>query len=194
MSRGRADVRPLSITISMLDHCHVQQFYSLFPSPRSLHVLSCFHHASLGQTCYLELSRGFTYTLHISPLAMGARVLFPRSLKDPPCPSCILSQRICCLGWKRVSLLHTGELPGLSRCPLVRPLLHVICHKDPRWYYNRPCWWRLSRICDVRPSFFADSSTYLQRVTVLLSSSRPTYSQYGEKSSRVSHTSSRMGL
>ncbi len=29
-------------------------------------------------------------------------------------------------------LLHTGELPGSSRCPLVRHLLHVLCHTGLR--------------------------------------------------------------
>ncbi len=36
----------------------------------------------------------------LAPLAMGAHVLFPRSLKDHPCSSSILSRYICCLSWK----------------------------------------------------------------------------------------------
>jgi hypothetical protein len=38
----------------------------------------------LGPTCYLELARGFTYTLHVSPPRDGAHVLVPGTLKGPP--------------------------------------------------------------------------------------------------------------
>ncbi len=37
-----------------------------------------------GPACYLELARGFTYTLHVSPPRNGAHVLVPGTLKGPP--------------------------------------------------------------------------------------------------------------
>jgi hypothetical protein len=46
----------------------------------------------------------------------------------------LLVSRHLLLKLKTVSyLLHAGELPGSSRCPLVRRLLHMICLKDPRY-------------------------------------------------------------
>jgi hypothetical protein len=69
------------------------------------------HLASLGQTCYLELARGFTYTLHVSHHSRWGPACYLEVLKGPPCPSYILSRHICCLSLKRVRhLLHTGEL------------------------------------------------------------------------------------
>jgi hypothetical protein len=87
----------------------------------------------LGQTCYLELAQGFTYTLHVKPPPDGSQRAIPEALKDLPCPSYILSRHICCSSWKGVShLLHAGELPGSPHCPLARRLLHVVFLKDPR--------------------------------------------------------------
>ncbi len=37
-----------------------------------------------GPACYLELARGLTYTLHVSPPRDGAYVLVPGTLKGPP--------------------------------------------------------------------------------------------------------------
>jgi hypothetical protein len=99
-------------TACRIDIRHVHQFKShLVPRARSNLLLS----ASLGHTCYLELARGFTYTLHVAPLAMGARVLYLWPLKDHSCPSSIFAPSW--QGWVG-HLLHAGERPGSPRCPL----------------------------------------------------------------------------
>jgi hypothetical protein len=51
--------------------------------PRSLHVLSHSHLVSSGQTCYLELAHGSTYTLHVSPPHNGGPHAVPEVLKGP---------------------------------------------------------------------------------------------------------------
>jgi hypothetical protein len=43
----------------------------------------------------------------LTPLAMGASMLFQRSLKDLPCPSYILSGHICCSSWKVLAISFT---------------------------------------------------------------------------------------
>ncbi len=40
--------------------------------------------ASLGQTCFLELARGFTYTVHVNPPRDGGPRAIPEVLKGPP--------------------------------------------------------------------------------------------------------------
>ncbi len=122
----------------MYDHCPLQSVCATYNSSiLTFHVHVVFtsravvHLASLGHTCYLELARGFTYTLHVSSPRGGPRAI-PEVLEYPPCPSYILSRHICCLSWKRVRhLLHAGDFPGLPRFPLVGCLLHVIYQKDP---------------------------------------------------------------
>ncbi len=87
--------------------------------------------ASLGHTCYLELARGITYTLHISPPRDGDLRAIPVVLKGPPMSFFNLVS--IHLKLARVGhLFHAGELPGSQRCPLSVVLLHVIRHKDPR--------------------------------------------------------------
>ncbi len=53
-----------------------------------VHHTRIFHVLTLislpGPTCYLELARGFTYTLHVGPPRDGAHVLTPDTLKGPP--------------------------------------------------------------------------------------------------------------
>jgi hypothetical protein len=78
---GEGSWRPLSTTISVLNafppRTTVQ--VSFFPRARSL-LLS----DPLGHTCYLELARGLTYTLHVSPPRDGDPRAVPVDLKGPP--------------------------------------------------------------------------------------------------------------
>jgi hypothetical protein len=78
----------------MYNHCPLQStcwILAMFNSsirfsphcPHILHVLSRSRLASLGQTCYLELARGSTYTLHVSPPRNGGRHAVPEVLKGP---------------------------------------------------------------------------------------------------------------
>ncbi len=68
----------------------------------------------LGPTCYLELARGFTYTLHVSPPRDGGPTCwFLVPLKGLPRRPLAMSRHICCLSCPKVRLLlHAGELPG----------------------------------------------------------------------------------
>jgi hypothetical protein len=67
--------------------------HTLTPSLQATIIIENAHHAhsnktkhfpSLGQTCYLELACGFTYTLHISPPRDGGTRAIPEVLKGPP--------------------------------------------------------------------------------------------------------------
>jgi hypothetical protein len=72
----------------------------------------------------LELARGFTYTLHISPTRDGAHVLIPIALKGPPTSflECLdtsvasVDQR---LGFSSTLVNFRGRM--LSSCPSSPP-------------------------------------------------------------------------
>ncbi len=82
--------------------------------------------------CYVELARGFAYTLHINPPRNGGQRAVPEVLKGPSMSFLHLVPTHLLLKLEGVGhILHAGGLPGSPRCPLVRRLLHAISLKDP---------------------------------------------------------------
>jgi hypothetical protein len=75
------DHRPLQSTCWILATFNSSICFS--PHPSILHGLSRSRLVSLGQTCYLELARGSTYTLHVSPPHDGGQRAVPEVLKGP---------------------------------------------------------------------------------------------------------------
>jgi hypothetical protein len=75
----------------MHDHCPLQSACWIIATYNSsvlfLHVHAVFTSPLLGQTCYLELARGFTYTLHANPPCNGDQRATPEVLKGPPMSS-----------------------------------------------------------------------------------------------------------
>jgi hypothetical protein len=71
--KQRAGSSPCKTVLVLVFHVH---------RTRIFHVLMLI--SLPGQTCYLELARGFTYTLHVGPPRDGAHVLTPDALKGPP--------------------------------------------------------------------------------------------------------------
>jgi|LakMenE18May11ns_1017448.scaffolds.fasta_scaffold9655040_2 hypothetical protein len=113
---------------------HVQQFkYHLLPRARSKSsrpklLLS----DSLGHTCYLELARGTTYTLHVSPPRDGGPRAVPVVLKGPPMSFYHLVSYI--LSWQGqvfFSTLVNFRGRHVVLCPSFPPRAPPR-HKDPR--------------------------------------------------------------
>jgi hypothetical protein len=145
LSQVKAIVRPLSTTSNTLDHPQRTTVLFSFSTSHIVTSQAVVPLAPLSHTCYLELARGYTNTLHISPPRDGGLSAIPEVLKKPH--KSFLHVSVLLLfklerGWH---LLHTGELPESPCCPLNHPLLHVICHIDPRFCSNRPCCWSSSR-------------------------------------------------
>ncbi len=79
LSQVKAIVRPLSTTSNVLDHPPRTTVLFSFSTSHVVTSQAVVPLAPLSQTCYLELAQSYTNTLQVSPLAMGAYMLFPRS-------------------------------------------------------------------------------------------------------------------
>jgi hypothetical protein len=182
------------------DHCPQQTACRIISATYNSSSLILFHihivlsklllSASLGHTCYLELARGTTYTLHVSPPCDGDPRAIPVVLKGPPMSFFNLVS--IHLKLARVGhLLHAGELPGSPRCPVsvvysmwFAIKTHVNVITVPAVEACTVAEMLVCRSILIRPS-----STCM-RVTCCL---RPTYEvPMAKKSSWVSHTSSQM--
>ncbi len=81
---------------------------------------------------YLELARGFTYTLHIGPLRDGGPCAVPVVLKGPSISFFHLVSVHLLLQLKGRTSSPRWWTSRVATLSSYRCLLDVICHKDPR--------------------------------------------------------------
>jgi hypothetical protein len=151
---------------------------------------------SLSQTCYLELARGFIYTLHVSPHCDGAHVLIPEALKGPPTFFLQCLNSFVCLSWPKVRLvLHASDFRGRHVFLLSVISSTWIAIETHETLVNAIAVFEVEKFHSfyARPSFCADLSTYVQHATVYrLRLVQRVVQKMAQNSSTVSHTGSRM--